>query len=495
MASKRFNLGDYNLPGLSVSAPETEQIELIPLDRIDPDPNNFYSLEGIDELAANIETVGLLDPLRVRPVGERYTLVSGHRRRAACMLIRDGGSEMFKNGVPSIVERGEASDALRELRLLSANSATRIMSDAELSKQAERMTAVLYQLKQEGYKFPGKMRTIVAQACQVSESKLARLHAIRNKGDEYVVDAFDRGDINESVSYDLSKLPKSKQRLFMTEHLRSAARLNNVSALTVDNFCKRVDFFMRRSCPVNPNLKCSNADACLLESERRVSAFDHYAACNLGKCCSDCSYIADCLNSCAMADEIKRKAEARADETRKQQEHFEAERAEKFKRQREQDFAAMQKAARRLLPLFNKYARDPEEFGYDISIEEMEKIDAADDPEVLDEIGYSDMIPDDIETLIDASAALVCTTDFLLGLSDTPTPKSPEWQTGEPPEDGWYCCWAKWNPDAGRWDPEHAALYWHSYAWFEDETDARQGKTADYDVLGWVPVPGPMEEE
>ena len=239
MASKRFNLGDYNLPGMSVSAPETEQIELLPLDLIDPDPNNFSSLEGIDELAANIETVGLLDPLRVRPVGERYTLVSGHRRRAACMLIRDGGSEMFKNGVPSIVERGEASDALRELRLLSANSATRIMSDADLSKQAERMTAVLYQLKQEGYKFPGKMRTIVAQACQVSESKLARLHAIRANLCEPMLGMFDKGRLNESVAYRISQeTPETQERIWKDQ----GDVLHNLTADGISAYLAHVRF-------------------------------------------------------------------------------------------------------------------------------------------------------------------------------------------------------------------------------------------------------------
>lgn len=212
MASKRFNLGDYNLPGLSVSAPETERIELIPLDLIDPDPNNFYSLEGIDELAANIETVGLLDPLRVRPVGERYTLVSGHRRRAACMLIRDGGSEMFKNGVPSIVERGEASDALRELRLIYANSATRVMNSAEIAKQAERTSAVLMQLKKEGFAFKGKTRELVAQILHTSESKIARGTAIRKNLIDGYRAAFDDGRLAESSAYRLSQESTAVQR-------------------------------------------------------------------------------------------------------------------------------------------------------------------------------------------------------------------------------------------------------------------------------------------
>ena len=172
MAKRTFNLGDYLKPAEGVFNSDTEQIVRIDLDLIDADPNNFYSLEGIEELAANIELVGLLDALRVRPNGQRYTIVSGHRRRAALQLIRDGGSSQFDAGVPCIVEYGEASDAMRELRLIYANSATRVMSAADLSKQAERVTELLYQLKEQGVEFPGRMRDHVAEACQVSTSKL-----------------------------------------------------------------------------------------------------------------------------------------------------------------------------------------------------------------------------------------------------------------------------------------------------------------------------------
>ena len=147
-----------------VSGPDTgkEQIEYIPVDQIDPDPNNFYSLDGLDELAGNIELIGLQQPLRVRP-GEdgRFIMVSGHRRRAAILMIRDG--------VPCIVDRGEESPAMRELRLIYANASTRVMGPAEISKQAERTEMLLYQLKEEGIiEFPGRMRDHVAEACRIS---------------------------------------------------------------------------------------------------------------------------------------------------------------------------------------------------------------------------------------------------------------------------------------------------------------------------------------
>ena len=192
-----------------VSGPDTgkEQIEYIPVDQIDPDPNNFYSLDGLDELAGNIELIGLQQPLRVRP-GEdgRFIVVSGHRRRAAILMIRDGGNAMFRDGVPCIVDRGEESPAMRELRLIYANASTRVMGPAEISKQAERTEALLYQLKEEGVvEFPGRMRDHVAEACRISKTKLARLHAIRHNLVPELLEEFDAGHLNESVAYRMSQ--------------------------------------------------------------------------------------------------------------------------------------------------------------------------------------------------------------------------------------------------------------------------------------------------
>lgn len=224
-----------------VSGPDTgkEQIEYIDLDKLDQDENNFYSLDGLDELAANIELIGLQQPLRVRPGSEkgRYIIVSGHRRKAACMMIRDGGSAMFDQGVACIVDRGEASEALRELRLIYANSSTRVMSPAELSKQAERVTQLLYELKEQGMEFPGRMRDHVAEACRVSRTKLARLHAIRKNLIPELLFNFDHGYIGETVAYRISQEDKKTQRALMHDH---GAMLQNLTSDGVERAISRV---------------------------------------------------------------------------------------------------------------------------------------------------------------------------------------------------------------------------------------------------------------
>ena len=146
--------------GAAVSDSDTgkQQIRYIPLELIDPDPDNFYTMEGLEELAGSIEMLGLQQPLLVRP-GENghYITISGHRRRAAIQLISEGGSGQFAEGVPCIVDESPASDALRELKLIMANADTRKMNSADQGKQAERIEDLLRELVDEGYEFPGRL--------------------------------------------------------------------------------------------------------------------------------------------------------------------------------------------------------------------------------------------------------------------------------------------------------------------------------------------------
>ena len=185
MAEKKtgFNLAEAlaGVSELDTGVDGREQIEYIDIDRIDDDPNNFYELSGLNELAANIELCGLQQPIRVRvnpDDGSRFIIVSGHRRRAAIrQLVNDGRDDLRE--IPCIRERTDGSAALQELRLIYANSDTRKLTSAEISKQAERVEALLYQLKDEGYEFPGRMRDHVAEACKLSKTKLANLKVIR----------------------------------------------------------------------------------------------------------------------------------------------------------------------------------------------------------------------------------------------------------------------------------------------------------------------------
>lgn len=79
-----------------MSSYQTNQIKLINTSLIDPHPDNpRKNIGDVTDLAASIKTNGLLTPLSVVPNGERYRVIAGHRRLAACKQAGTGAVPCF----------------------------------------------------------------------------------------------------------------------------------------------------------------------------------------------------------------------------------------------------------------------------------------------------------------------------------------------------------------------------------------------------------------
>ena len=92
------------------SGPTFEQL---PLNRIDPNPRQprgSFNEEPLQELTTSIEAVGVLQPIVVRPSGERYQIVMGERRVRAA---RAAGLDR----IPAIVRTTEDDQMLRDALL------------------------------------------------------------------------------------------------------------------------------------------------------------------------------------------------------------------------------------------------------------------------------------------------------------------------------------------------------------------------------------------
>lgn len=280
-----------------------EQIEYLDIDLLDDDPRNFYELSGLDELAANIELLGLQQPLRVRLSEKpgRYVIVSGHRRRAAVrQLVEDGRGDL--RDIPCIVERGQASAALQELRLIYANSDTRKMTSADIGRQAERVEELLYQLKEDGYEVPGRMRDHVAEACKVSKSKLSRLKVIRENLEESWRIGYERGKLAESAAYALAQMPQARQRVIYDWLAKQGEYPNAVSEHCVKTYGDALAAVDKIDCQTYAHGPCANRD----EMRKRVMSQspDAYSYCH--QCCADCPELAKCKYACPMlAERIK----------------------------------------------------------------------------------------------------------------------------------------------------------------------------------------------
>ncbi len=72
---------DDHFVDLISSRPSGPRIRMIPLEKIDPNPHQARSeLGNIQELMDSIRTKGVLEPILVRSVGNRFEIIAGERR-------------------------------------------------------------------------------------------------------------------------------------------------------------------------------------------------------------------------------------------------------------------------------------------------------------------------------------------------------------------------------------------------------------------------------
>lgn len=491
-----FNLADV-LKDVSNSDTGRDQIEYIPLSQIDEDPNNFYQLSDLDELAANIAFCGLQQPIRVRQKEDgRYIIVSGHRRRAAVAMLAEDDPQRWQE-VSCIVEQDAVSPSLQQLRLIYANANTRKMSPAEISQQAEQVTDLLYQLKEEGYEFPGRMRDHVAQAMSISKSKLARLKVIRENLDESWVDAWKDGSLTESQAYELAQMHKFWQAIIKEEWGFISVR--SLRADTIKKFRQRFEAVQDISC--KHGLAVCEHTASMM---RKNVCQDWSAPCT--GCCFDCSRLQNCNTCCpeAMAKKKELKAVAK-------QADLAAKRAQEERDRTGAEFAKMVwdrigKARERSgcsvkdLVLargenfYNEFCDDPKQ-------QKMESGEGDYSPNSTVSFGYN-LRACDVMHIVAVADALKCSVDYLLGRTEdreshlsVPMQEIPvsypdtAWNTGNPVECGEYVlctahpgCYPSY--DSWKWDGSK----WHNYLG-EEYKSCIYGK-----IVGWAYAPEGVEE-
>lgn len=293
-----FNLADMlrNVSVQDLGQEDREQIVYLDIDLLDPDPDNFYELSDIEELAANIELIGQQQPARVRvhpDDPQRYMIVSGHRRRAAFQLLADEGKEQFRR-MSCIIEAPAASKELQELRLIYANAGTRKLTPAEISKQSERVEMLLYKLKEQGMKFPGKMREHVAEACKVSQSKLARLKVIREQLAHIWQWAFESQDIAESTAYALARQPERVQEIIYGSKYNDG----HIQEWHVNAAVNRIERIDAIQCDGHP---CENRE----NMYSRSLSSSQYDWCS--ECCEHCHNFLTCSKVCSKLKEKQKK--------------------------------------------------------------------------------------------------------------------------------------------------------------------------------------------
>jgi ParB family chromosome partitioning protein len=500
-ASKKFDLGELTR-ALARDVPESgtegrDQIEYIDIDLIDSDPSNFYELRDIPDLAGDIETVGLQQPLLVRPGEDGHVvLISGHRRRAALQLLVDEGKERFRQ-VPCIRKTG-GNALVYEMQLIFANAHTRVLTNAEIGKQAARLEEIFYQLKEQGYEFPGRMIDHVAEACNIKRAKLGRLKKIEAHLAPCYKPLWDAGDLPEDTADALAGLPQAVQeriKRVCPKKTPTASNIREIGAKMKTGFCYDVI-----------GLKCPDGGVCTQRDKflkHNLTCYN-WERCSGGKCCVECSAGgahrvdgsacgAACAEMCAKARAVYEKAKAK----QKDSEEREAAKARS---------KAVQKAmadAARIVRAADAAGMDDDtkwESAYSslAKVGVLRKILQGDIPEDMSNYGLSEIIPYRTKDLTSMAQTLHCSTDYLLGLTDQLRPASAEpgqvvlasWMPGglTPPEE----CEVVADVDPGDGGkPVRCFLRWLGGAWMFKNLDKKIGMT----VIRWLRLPEVEKEE
>ena len=427
----KFDMGEFaKTLAQPVSGPDTEreQIEYIDVDLLDSDPNNFYQLSDLDALADNIAVIGLQQPIRVRDgEGGHVVIVSGHRRAAAIRkLVADGRGDLRQ--VPCIREKAAGSAALQELRLIYANSATRDLSGAEISQQAEKIRQLLYQLQEEGYEFPGRMRDHVAEACRISRSKLARLDAIRNNLAPDIRKAcWDKGGktcLSEEAAYELSRLPVDLQRQVVDAYRVQDHSNTGLKYLYASDVKAVVEAVKKVS---DGQAKCPQGGVCGHKDAQishiiKVRLKDRWVSCGCERgCCEKCSTLQSCKSVCLkMAGKQKElRAAAKAE---RQQAAAEKEARERPAMERVGAIWARFGALREQAGLTPQQYLERIECPYSLLGGSMERLEAGSEkltPETELPFGYHVGLSA-VDRWVAAADALGCSVDYLMMRTDEP---------------------------------------------------------------------------
>ncbi|MEG2421421.1 MAG: ParB N-terminal domain-containing protein, partial [Oscillospiraceae bacterium] len=264
-------------------------VERLPLSQIRPSPHNFYNATtGIGDLAESIQANGLLEPLLVRPDGDNYRIISGHRRYNALCEMAALQAAYDYDAIECIVDRAPMTSAQETVKLIEANR-QRVKTSYEVATEAERLTAAYVARKVAGETLPGKVRDMVARDMELSASKLARLKVIKDgltlPG---FVEAFEKDKMPESVAYEIAKLPSDEQYRVLD---LSIERGEPVSL----DLVKRYNFLKLKKSTCN---RCEGDHPCNIGNIQYDHFYRYGNVTGCAGCCKRCTSTDSCSYVC-----------------------------------------------------------------------------------------------------------------------------------------------------------------------------------------------------
>jgi ParB family chromosome partitioning protein len=321
------------------------QVVMIPSRNIIPNPENFeiYTLGDMENLRDDIRQNGLRQPLEVIPVeGEpdRYMLISGHRRWAACGILSACGDSRF-DSLPCLIREshGKLDD---RIALITANATARDLTDGERLAQYEALKDALTKKKAAG-QLEGKVRDEVCRILGLSTGAAARLNVIASCENEVIKERLKTGEIGLMEAYrsaqDYARFmgaapeePEQKEEPAETvpvnpDHAEQKSPLDSIAMLVKKAHEEQRKIqtdapqpVVSKSTPlpsVYSGQRCDYSASHRCENEAGLKHFiKHGEIQGCAGCCRDCKNKDTCEYSCAYASKSKETQEPPKEQSR-----------------------------------------------------------------------------------------------------------------------------------------------------------------------------------
>jgi ParB family chromosome partitioning protein len=213
---------DDHFVDLLSARPSGPRIRMIPLGKIDPNPQQARSeLGNIEELMSSIKAKGVLEPILVRPKNDRYEIIAGERRYVASkrvglkeipaieMLVKD--NEAMELALIENLQRKDL-DVFEEADGLNALVEIYGYNHAQLAEKIGKARSTLTEIVNVA-RIPKKLREMCTEADIQSRSTLIEIAKQETPADmERLINEITHRGLRREDTRELSKQLKGKSK-------------------------------------------------------------------------------------------------------------------------------------------------------------------------------------------------------------------------------------------------------------------------------------------
>jgi ParB-like chromosome segregation protein Spo0J len=210
-----------------LARPDGMAVVMLPRAALEKNPYNeqIYKVGNLELLKEDIRASGVRQPLEVvadPENAEKWVILSGHRRLAACTELANEGSTAFEK-LPCVILEGAKTENDRKIALITANATARVLTDGERLAQYEALKQALTERKKAG-DLHGKVRDEMGRILNVSTGILGRMNAIGANCTEEVRQMVRDEQCTLTRAYEASRLPQEQQAEYARTGILPAAK-------------------------------------------------------------------------------------------------------------------------------------------------------------------------------------------------------------------------------------------------------------------------------